>query len=288
MDNQNDLGAENNAIKKQIPEDRPIAINPPITTFSVPLIRRRWVRVTACLAIIVAAVTFIGVLFEIPNSVMNWFINAKTLVNGERADSQWKPPELPKDCKTVFVALGNDQPFTIDINELRNGKPYPLFQKIADPLIQKTANMHIMLKENRLFVLFPWAGAGDTNYDFTLIYKEGDLDSRLQFDWQYNCGAADFEIVNQDESPVFQVRYIRPNFIRLNYVFSLIESTNLFPFKKLTNGTPVSCLAIIDNDSEQFVYTNTADFRKHMLRFTNHTIFRYPMSNHKGEYRNSN
>jgi len=105
MDDQNDLGAKNNEIIKPNTEasPSPIITNPIITTTSIPLIKRRWFRVVLSLGLLATIVTIIAGIIEIPNGLMNWYTNWKTLFGNKVAAIKWQPPELPRDCKFISV-----------------------------------------------------------------------------------------------------------------------------------------------------------------------------------------
>lgn len=171
---------------------------------------------TAILGLIVALVTFAGVVFEIPNSVMNWFINYRTLFG--KPDKAWLAPELPAGCETVFVLFGREMYVEYQAKALTNG-PYTGVHFAANISSNGVKGIDIkpFIKGNRLYLQTPLPLAESTNV--ITIKMDESLDKILPPRWDWNANSNAFEIVDAYDLPLLQVWYKRPDSIVVNGIF---------------------------------------------------------------------
>lgn len=216
MEDHNEPGADSKAITRNSPDAKPVTI---ITNAEIikdnsrPLIRRRWFQIT----IVVAAISFIGIIVEIPNSIMNWFINVRTLTKPDAstittASAFWQPPELPEDCQLVYGSYGHFQGYeSVSALKKKQGSRLNLFYGIGP--------CEFYIQSNRFYVslsvpTFP----GE-------IKIRGDQISRntIPSSWDMNSSSNALEIVDGKGKPILQLYYRKPNEI---VVLGLVAATN--------------------------------------------------------------
>ncbi|MEI9866427.1 MAG: hypothetical protein WDN00_18100 [Limisphaerales bacterium] len=293
MDDHNDSGAKAKITKSVMHNNVPIAIktNPPTTINSAPLIKRRWVKFVINLAVITAILSFIATIIEVPNSVMNWFINTKTLSNSGAVNNAWHPPELPQGCKIAYVSFGGV--FSkINLDDLTSGKPF-IFPEMP------TGPVTIYLKNNRLYVHSDvCSGYGSDSIDSVVKAAKDNVTMNpdtldginpAQYDRNYSESA--FEVVSPEGVPVFQVIYQHPNYISVNGIF-LCAPTNGLPLPKdnpvlkLWNGKSMAAMCSFETNCFLIPLNSAADYRHAILPFKELALFKYPSFKYKGEYAN--
>jgi hypothetical protein len=130
---------------------------------------------------------------------------------------KWQPPELPAGCTTVHILAGSTIS-TILVDSLTN-EPRNVISLVVTPTPTGTnaVNISAFVKENRLYVRVPLPRGATTNP--VPILMNNDLDEKLPPNWDRNYNQTAFEIVDEDESPLLQVVYKRPDDILVCGVF---------------------------------------------------------------------
>lgn len=168
---------------------------------------------------------------------------------------KWHPPELPPGCETVYVTFG-DGKFGHTISDLKKGAIFIQTDGIP-PFTGYVTN-------NRFYVNANLAGPSGM---INIIGQEMANPTALPLNWDCNKNTNAIEIVNENNFPILQVYYRRPDQVVVRGVF-WIGSQSL----------------IYANDDGFGEYT---DFK--YLQSTRRAIkpiFKYPAWNHQGEYVN--
>jgi hypothetical protein len=125
--------------------------------------------------------------------------------------AKWQPPELPKGCDHIALQLGRsiETAQDIPISELTNGP-------MGELPLKGQFVIGVYVKGNRLFIhaAVPFS---PIRYP-TLIGN--DSERKIPKFWDQNNNENAFEVVDEDNFPVFQVLYREPNDVVVSGIFS--------------------------------------------------------------------
>jgi hypothetical protein len=208
MELQNDDGANNRGIEQTTSPITPTTIieKEPITTISVPFMRRRWVRITVTCAIIAAVITFLGALFELPNSVMSWFINYRELSKADPTNQPAAP--APPQISVVIQhppAKLKDPEFTEQVGDVMFTYGGIAIEPVSKLRTRKVTPFRMMDLAPALYA------EGNTLFvDVEHIGQRGVHLVRNELinkppGWDMNKDAGGMEIINENGDVMFQL-----------------------------------------------------------------------------------
>jgi hypothetical protein len=147
-------------------------------------------------------------------------INNQTVVTQseiQRPKEQWQPPELPEECKNVYLMFGGTST-EMTIEEIK--KAHYLFMGGFEPIKWR-------VNSNRFYidVAIPLG-------DRIINVKGGRISAELPPKWDMNFNSNAVEIVAENNNPLYQVIYRRPDQVVVNGIFSRGD----FLISATTNG----------------------------------------------------
>jgi hypothetical protein len=203
---------------------------------------------------------------------------------------EWQPPKLPPKCEKVSLIFGSDSfDFPLKSPWLTGGKAITkvngVYYRNMEMQLQFGGKLfkHPVrpeIKRNRLYVsvLLPY------QTERKRISMDNALDGNLPPKWDRNFSTNAFEIVKEDNTPLLQVIYKRPDVIEVYGVFVLDENQVFVTFGPtnsmwLQNVTADSTKITADSTAQILSQAAfEADFVKRK------SIFKYPSSRFQGVY----
>jgi hypothetical protein len=304
MNDQIEEGANNREIDKTSGAVVPIPAiaTDPITTTVIPFRKRRWVKWAAVGAVIMAVTGFMGVVFEIPNSVMSWFLNWRELSKTDAPQTNsvlaspiqpaWQPPELPANCTNVLMSFGG-QTLNLPIMVARIGRtgtklavkdlPEFMFKDLENTPGYSPRNPNVWFKLHTMrmdfggkpidypiaaFVvsnrLYVEAQVPITN-ERRMLFMRDDLDTELPRLWDRNYNSNSFEVVNEERRPVLQVKYKAANDVQVNGIFMVNDYEILESF----GGPPLLITPLVTVIITNQQFTQQMTIKDFNAAFTN-------------------
>ena len=134
----------------------------------------------------------------------------------ETKAGKWQPPELPEGCQFVSIVSGNDE-FTIPIG--KEGAKFSVLSSAYQSTNGAWSRIPVIaghVFNNRFFADVTIPGG----FPFGPFKLSGtNIDGHLPPSWDMNFDANAIEIVNNDEVPIYQIIYKRPDVMEIYGVF---------------------------------------------------------------------
>lgn len=175
------------------------------------------------------------------------------LVAADKVQTAWQPPELPIGCKKVYVTFG-DTLFEHNVEVLKTNGLWRI--GITEPI-----RCHI--ESNRFYVDI--TVINPSRPDVPIIIKNGQIGATPP-DSDRNDSVTDFEVVDELQKPILQLRYKQPEHVIINGIFPITSNYFNFVFKE---GTIIS----VPND-------NPGNIKLPERK----AIFKYPGLRYHGQY----
>lgn len=137
---------------------------------------------------------------------------------------KWQPPELPKGCTTVHVHFGDGSGLALPVDGLKKGWWAPQTFGLLVTDAQGTRYISgfkpfFLVASNRFYVRLPLPLELSTNQ--VSILMDNHLDETIPAEWDRNYNSNAFEIVGEDNLPLLQVLYKRPDTLEINGIFAV-------------------------------------------------------------------